>query len=177
MGVPVVQLLESAKLETNTIYASFVTIAEARAAIQSLIVAGVAPDTVTVASKNGGGVEEKDADKPVQIDQEFGAMTGSFPDLRAAGPGNVGIDSATAGSGMRMESLAASANASTSPGSMTDYLWASLPSDMAQYYRQIYEGGRAIVVVQNANEKSEQILRDKGALQVHRQGRLTSARR
>lgn len=105
--------------------------------------------------------------------QHIGAMAGTFPDLRAAGPGGMsGSDSFSASLGTRTASIGATANAANNPGGMSDFLWDSLPTDFAHYYRQQFEDGCAILTVSAETEeearKAEDLLRHQGASRVER---------
>jgi hypothetical protein len=107
-----------------------------------------------------------------EADQHFGAMPSAFPDFRAAGPGNSTGDPSMAGPGTRSAEIAATANAAANPGMMTDFLWSSLPRDMADHYQRQYDGGKAIVVVRSSTPEAEEILREQGAVSVEKQGYL-----
>ncbi len=165
-----------------TIYASFDDKQAAQAAINALIQSGVAADGVSLAWKSIANTSEDftaRGSEPAtanEDDQEIGAMAGTFPDLRAAGPGNSTGDPSSGAMGTRFAGIAATANASTNPGGMTDFLWASLPVDFAKYYQQAYEGGKAIVIVRSQEpavpEDAERVLREHGATQIQRQGYL-----
>jgi hypothetical protein len=136
---------------------------------------GVGPTTIEAYARMPDPIFETRGSEPAKLDeddQEFGAMPGTFPDLRAQGPGNSSGDPSMAAPGMRFASIAATANAAANPGGMTDYLWDSLPVDTARIYQQEYDGGKAIVIVRTPSAAAEQILRDQGALHVQRQGYL-----
>lgn len=74
--------------------------------------------------------------------------------------------------GIRFGSIAADANAASNPGAMSDFLWGSLPTDDADYYRRHYDAGSAIVIVRTPSEQSESLLRGAGAMKVQRRGYL-----
>jgi hypothetical protein len=136
---------------------------------------GVGPTTNEAYAKMTDPVFQTRGSEPPTVDQddqEFGAMPQTFPDLRASGPGNSFGDPSMGTPGIRYASLAATAGASSNPGGMTDYLWDSLPVDMARYYQQEYDGGRAIVIVRGPTPEAENILKGQGALHVDRQGYL-----
>lgn len=140
-----------------TISASFADTAGANVAIGALVAAGFRREDITVASK--------DAQLPgSESGQEFGAMTGAFPDLAPGGQGSLVGDDASYG--MRYSGIAATANATVDPGNMTDYLWESLPSDVASDCRKELSAGRTIVIVQNATERTVEILEANGATKV-----------
>jgi hypothetical protein len=116
--------------------------------------------------------ESADENRRGEIDQQFGAMPSAFPDLRATGPGNSTGDPAMGGPGTRSAQIAATANAAANPGIMTDFLWNSLPRDVADHYQHQYDGGKAIVIVRASAAEAEDILREKGAISVERQAYL-----
>lgn len=168
-----------------TLIASFDEIQIARKAIADLIRSGASADDITLACKSGqmqvtdmppfGSKQEPSSTLPAEEasdpdDQEFGAMAGAFPDLRASGPGNSFGDPSTSGAGTRFAGIAASANASIEPGKMTDFLWNSLPVDVARYYQQEFDGGRTVLMVRNPSPQAERILTDLGATHIHSAG-------
>ena len=146
-----------------TIYAAFPDAVAASKAIEELVRQGHDGVNLTLVCKNGIGPAES-------VDnQDVGGMPGVFPDLRAAGPGGFNAES---GTGTRYAGIAASANASTDPGGMTDFLWDSLPTDMAKIYQKDYDGGLAIIIVREPSDIAERILREQGALNLHHHGFL-----
>jgi len=143
-----------------TIFASFDNGPHAKQAIAVLVSSGQPADDVTLACKSA-------TPQPEPQDQEFGGMAGTFPDLRPTGPGT-----GVAGSANRIADIAATSNAASNPGQMSDYLWESLPTDLARYYQQQFEGGRGIVIVRHPIDTAADLLREQGAINVKKQGFL-----
>jgi hypothetical protein len=109
-------------------------------------------------------------------DQDYGAMASTFPDLMATGPGNAHSGDFAASLGTRTASIGATANASTHPGGMSDFLWSSLPTDFADYYRQQYEDGKTVLCVEAKDDDEQQQIEDHlrtaGAIKVDNGGFL-----
>jgi hypothetical protein len=153
-----------------TICAIFDDSRSARLAVEELTRLGTSANDVTVAGKAIQPPFHSD-ERPPLDPQEFGSMAGTFPDLRAGGSGS-SAESAVGGSGARYAGIAATTNASSDPGAMTDLLWAALPDDVARHYRNQYEGGKTIVLVHDPKPDTEQVLRQMGAIEIHRAGYL-----
>jgi hypothetical protein len=130
---------------------------------------GPAPDE---AYEHAGQWEPSDrGTAPPQLDDlvTYGAMPAAFPDLRSAGQDGI-ADPFNSSPGTRSAQIAAAASGTESSGGMTDFLWSSLPVDVAANLRRQYESGKAIVMVEDANEQAEGILREHGGHAVERQG-------
>lgn len=140
----------------TTIYASFADGASAGRAEAALVQAGAKPEDVTVVSRDTGAQRS-------ESDQQFGAMSGVFPDLVGGQGSLVGDD---ASYGMRYSGIAATANASVEPGNMTEYLWDTLPPDMASDCHKELAAGRTILIVRDAIEGAQQILEAHGSSKV-----------
>lgn len=133
---------------------------------------GPAPDE---AYQNAHQSEAPDrGSEPPALDESkvsYGAMPAAFPDLRSGGQDGA-ADPMYSGPGTRSAQIAATASGSDSGGGMTDFLWSSLPVDIAADLRRQYEDGKAIVMVHEPGERAEGVLRDHGAHLVKKQGYL-----
>jgi hypothetical protein len=182
----------------RAIYACFDTLDDAQKAVGAIIRSGASPATVRIACNHtGAGEGHHQTDFNTRIDSvdhnpvkdpnavrgnegpsfddkdlSYGAMPGSFPDMRAQGPGNSNGDPGDFSPGTRFAGMAAAASGSTSMGGMTDYLWSSLPADVAENLKAQYADGKAIVIVEEPSAQAEDILRQQGSKHVERQGYL-----
>lgn len=136
---------------------------------------GVGPAPLETYEHSKADVGHARGSEPAKLeeaDQTSGAMPQTFPDFRAAGPGNSAGDTGFGGFGTRYAGIAATANAASNPGGMSDFLWDSLPEDVAHIYQQQYDGGKAILIIREASDETEALVRRLGPVSVHHQGYL-----
>lgn len=121
---------------------------------------------------NPAHVRGSEAEQLGEEQISYGAMPSSFPDMRAQGPGNSVGDSGSFTEGTRYAGIAAAASGTANRGGMTDFLWSSLPVDVAENLHEQYDDGKSILIVEEPTAQAESILTEHGGRNIQRQGYL-----